>query len=321
MHRGQGLAIRISAGAWLLVLTLGTSLSAAPPPPKKSPAKSPEVVQAIAELKREYGASVRNPEAAPLRTACNYFKEDAAGTIPLDAVLAVLDRRMPGDARECAYVKWQLLSALPAEPDEATVRRLVKLYQQAPAPAPRYGTSKQDQRKLDALLVGAKLEDDVRLTEGLEKMAEQAAAGDRVVIAFRDELYRRLPPSREKFLAALQDAHARVTAAADKAKLAEALQTDLPGWALQGGTSRAHVREVAELLGKLRFIESPPYYAYASVRSGTLGWRTRNDALLTKAKFATLHKAMLDAAGVGPLPDAAAPAAAKRNGSKDKKAG
>ena len=287
--------------------------------PAKSPAKSPEVEQAVAELKREYGAFVRNPEAAPLRTACNYFKEDAAGTIPPEAVLAALEQRMPGNAREGAYVKWQLLSALPAEPDAAAVGRLVKVYQRAPAPTPRYGVSKQDQRKLDGLLVGAKPEDDVRLTDGLEKMAANAAAADQVVIAFRDELYRRLPPSREKFLAALQDAHARVTAAADKEKLAEALEADLPGWALQGGTSREQVREVADLLGKLRFIESPPYYAYASVRSGTLGWRTRNDALLTKAKFATLHKAMLDAAGVGPLPDA--PAAAKRNGSKDKKAG
>ena len=190
-------------------------------------------------MKREYGAFVRNPEAAPLRTACDYFKEDAAGTIPPDAVLAALEQRMAGNARESAYVKWQLLSALPAELDAPTVERLVKVYQRAPVPAPRYGASKQDQRKLDGLLVGAKPEDDVRLTDGLGKMAEQAAATDRVVIAFRDELYRRLPPSREKFLAALQDAHARVTAAADKEKLAEALEADLPGWALQGGTPRA----------------------------------------------------------------------------------
>ena len=309
MHRGPRLAIRsVRPAGLLLMVTLlsawGMAAAAAPPPPPKgSQARSPEVDKAVAELKREYGAFVRNREAAPLRTACNYFKEDAAGTIPPEAVLAALERRMPGDARECAYVKWQLLSALPAEPDAPTVQRLVKVYQRAPVPAPRYGASKQDQRKLDGLLVGAKPEDDVRLNDGLEKLAEQAAATDRAVIAFRDELYRRLPPSREKFLAALQDAHARVTAAADKEKLAEALEADLPGWALQGGTSRAHVREVAELLGKLRFIESPPYYAYASVRSGTLGWRTRNDALLTKAKFATLHKALLDAAGVGPLPE------------------
>ena len=106
------------------------------------------------------------------------------------------------------------------------------------------------------------------------------------------------------------------------------MENDLPGWALQSSAARADVRQVAELLGKLRFVESPPYYAYASVRSGELAWRTRTDTLLTKKKFADLHKAMLDAAA-GARPGEDAPPAgdakqdAKANGktTKDKKAG
>jgi hypothetical protein len=82
------------------------------------------------------------------------------------------------------------------------------------------------------------------------------------------------------------------------------------------------VREVVELFGKLRMVQSPPYYAYASVRSGKLGWRTRTDTLLTKAKLATLHKQLLEAAEAleqQPAPPAAAggDGNVKKNGSKE----
>jgi hypothetical protein len=86
------------------------------------------------------------------------------------------------------------------------------------------------------------------------------------------------------------------------------------------------VREVVELFGKLRMVQSPPYYAYASVRSGKLGWRTRTDTLLTKTKLANLHKQLLEAAAAlekEPVPAASGPNV-KKNGSKDvptKKAG
>jgi hypothetical protein len=320
MHRGLGLAVGLSAGACLFV----QCLCLAAPASRKSPGKSPEIEKAVADLKREYTAAVKNPEASPLREACDYFKEDVAAKLPLDALLLALEKPMPGDARQMAYVKWQLLSGLPVELDAPTVTRLTKLYLKAPPPAPRYGMSKQEQKQLDGMIPAARAQDDVRLNEGLDQTAAKAAAADRPVIAYRDELYRRLPQGKDKFLAAFQDASARIAAAASKDKLAEALQNDLPGWALQSTTPRAEVREVTELLGKLRFVESPPYYAYASVRSGQLGWRTRTDTLLTKKKFADLHKALLDAAAGSDAADAPeAKQDAKANGKnpKDKKAG
>jgi hypothetical protein len=285
--------------------------------------KSPEIDEAVAALKREYAASVRKSDTAPLREQCDYFNEDARAKLPLEALLAALEKPLPGgDNRQVAYVKWQLLSGLPAELDEPTVARLIKLYLRAPAPTPRYGLSKQDQKQLDGMIPGVRQQDDVKLTDGLEKAAERAAAADKPVIAFRDELYRRVPASKQKFLAAFEDAATRLAAAAQKDKLAEALESDLPGWALQSSTPRGDVKEITELLGKLRFVESPPYYAYASVRSGKLGWRTRTDKLLTPKKFADLHKAMLDAANPGNADAPDAKQAEKTNGkstTKDQK--
>jgi hypothetical protein len=97
-------------------------------------------------------------------------------------------------------------------------------------------------------------------------------------------------------------------------------------WSISPDAPRAQVREVVEGFGRLRIVESPPYYGYASVRSGKLGWRTRTDTLLTKTKLANLHKQLLEAAAAlekEPVPGASGPNV-KKNGSKDvptKKAG
>jgi hypothetical protein len=270
-----------------------------------APTKSPELDKAMAALRQEYAGHLKNPGGAALRSSCDYF---AKGTsVPLEPLLLSLEKPVAGvaasDARQTAYVKWQLLSGLPETLDDATARRLLKVYERAPVPAPRFGSSSQEKKKLDGLLSGARAQDDVRLNATLDEAVARAKKTDAPIIAFRDELYRRLPRGRDKFVAAILDAHARIHVAADKEKLAEALAKDVPAWALTAGTDRAQVREVADLLGKLRFVESPPYYAYASVRSGKLAWRTRTDTLLTPKKFADLHKQVLDAAGVGPLPD------------------
>jgi hypothetical protein len=295
MHRGPGLACRVAVSACVLV-------SVASAQSGRRAVRSPELDQAVVALKAEYAAFAKNPAGPQLRTECGYFKLGA--NVPLDALLVALERPVAGgsaDGRQTAYIKWQLLSALPQTPDDDAVRRLLKVYERAPLPAMRYGGGKKEQRALDALIDPDRPQDDVRLNAGLDETVAKAFELDRPIVAYRDELYRRLPASREKFVAALRDAHARLGVAAQKDTLAENLQADLPKWALVTGVDeagRSAVREVAELLGKLRFVESPPYYAYASVRSGRLAWRTRADALLTKAKFAALHKQMLDAGGV-----------------------
>ena len=291
-----------------------------------APAKSPELDKAIAALRQEYAAHLKSGTA--LRTSCDYFAKGSP-VLP-EPLLLALEKPITGvassDARQAAYVKWQLLSGLPENLDDATTRRLLRVYERAPVPPPRFGSSAQEKKKLDGLLAGARAQDDVRLNATLDEAVSRGTAADAPVIAFRDELYRRLPAGRDKFVAALLDANSRINVAAEKEKLAEALSKDIPAWTLAAGTDPAEVREVAELLGKLRFVESPPYYAYASVRSGQLGWRTRSDTLLTKKKFADLHKAMLDAAA-GPRPGEDAPPEAKQdakaNGkiTKDKKAG
>ena len=324
MHRGwRGHPIALVAGAWLVAGLCAASAFAA--------TKHPELDQAIVDLKREYAAHVKDPEHEKLRTDASYFKKDASN-VPPDAVLTALEKPIPGvpanDARQAAYIRWQLLSALPEKLEDEHARRLLKVYERAPLPAPRYGIAKQEQKELDRLIPGAHKEDDVKLTSALEQQAAKAAAPDRPVLAFRDELYRRLPPGRDKLVAGMTDAKARLGLAADKETLADLLAEDLTTWTTSPNVDRGQVREVVDAFGKLRMVESPPYYAYASVRSGKLGWRSRSDTLLTKRKLATLHKQLLEAAGAldrqPAVPAAAGGASTKKNGPKEsstKKAG
>lgn len=319
MTRGQGsvaaLIVAVSIGGVISGGSLAVAHAAAQkdaPTRKAGAAKPPSLDPAVAELKREYAAFVKDPDAAPLRTECDYFA-DHPRTVTPAALLAVLEKPIPGagggDNRQAAYVKWQLLSGLPETLDAATVQRLIKIYQKAPMPAPRYGFTPQEKRQLDAALAGARPQDDVQLTARLEEAVERAYAADATITAYRDELYRRLPVGRDKFFAGLRDATERMSVAAQKWDLMEALVEELQGWALSGDATRAQVREIAELVGRLRFVESPPYYASAGVKKGKVAWVVKTDTLFTKKKLADLHKLLLEAAGVQ-APAAAPPGAA-----------
>lgn len=309
MTRGQGsvaaLIVAVSiVGGVISGGSRGVAHAAAQkdaPTRKAGAAKPPSLDPAVAELKREYAAFVKDPDAAPLRTECDYFL-DHPQTVTPAALLAVLEKPISGggggDNRQAAYVKWQLLSGLPQTLDAATVQRLIKIYQKAPMPAPRYGFTPQEKRQLDAALAGARPQDDVQLTAKLEEAVERAYGADAPITAYRDELYRRLPVGRDKFFAGLRDATERMGVAAQKWELMEVLVEELQGWALSGDATRAQVREIAELVGRLRFVESPPYYASAGVKKGKVAWVVKTDTLFSKKKLAGLHKLLLEAAGV-----------------------
>lgn len=305
MARGPGFIATLIVAVSVGVIGAGSLPAAAAqkaaPTRKAGAAKAPSLDAAVAGLKREYAAFVKDPDGAPLRSECDYFV-DHPQTVTPAALLAVLEKPIPGggggDNRQAAYVKWQLLSGLPETLDEATVQRLIKVYQKAPMPAPRYGFTPQEKRQLDAALAGARPQDDVQLTAKLEEAVERAYGADAPITAYRDELYRRLPVGRDKFFAGLRDATERMSVAAQKWALMEVLVEELQGWALSGDATRAQVREIAELVGRLRFVESPPYYASAGVKKGKVAWVVKTDTLFSKKKLAGLHKLLLEAAGV-----------------------
>ena len=305
MTRGRALAVGVVAAAllWACAGVAGAAQKGKANGKPPAAAKGPTLASAVAELKREYAAYRKDPEQAPLRTASDYFL-DHPGAVSTPAVLAALEKPLGNDARLAGYVKWQLLSALPETLEEADAKRLIKAYQKAPLPAPRYGSAPREKQELDALLTRARPQDDVPLTARLEEAVARGRDADAPVIAYRDGLYRRLPPGRDKVRAGLQDAHARLSVAAPTEEFMAVVAEELQGWALSGDATPAQVGEVAELVGKLRFVEGPPYYESAAVRRGKLSWVVKRDTLMTKKKLADLHKLLLDTARMPSSPTA-----------------
>jgi hypothetical protein len=291
-----------SASAFAACVCLLALISlAAQPKPRKPPAAkaaASPLDRAAADLKKEFAPRLKDPNAA-VRTECNYFTEHAADAdVAPEQVLAAIERppQRGEDPRTAAYVRWQLLSAAPETFDDALAPRLLAAYRKAPPPAPRYGMAEHERSALDKMLARARPQDDIILNEHLDRAQARSDADNASILAYRDELYRRLPPVTGKFVAGFRDAHERMAAAALQKEHMTRLIADVQAWALAGGGKAAEYAELAELVGRLRFVKSPPYYGRASVRRGKLGWTNATDELYSAKKLADLQTVLLQAA-------------------------
>ena len=83
-------------------------------PADKARGESAAIEAAVTELRREYAAHLRDPDAAPLRLQSTYFLDHPAAAAPAaEGVVAALEKAVANDPRLTAYVRWQLLSAAP----------------------------------------------------------------------------------------------------------------------------------------------------------------------------------------------------------------
>lgn len=273
----------------------------------KARAESALIDAAVVELKREYAAHLKSPDASPLRPQSTYFLDNPpAAAVSPEAILTGLEKSVSNDPRLTAYVRWQLLSAAPKQfPDEPKVlQRLSNAYRRAPLPPPRVGVSPQDQAKLDAALTGARKEDDAALSVKLEEIAAAEAAANRPMLAYRDELYSRLPQGYDSLLAGFADAHDRTAVAAGGGTTdahAAKVVKDAQAWAQSGQADPKQCAHLAEVVARLRHVRSPPYYARATLRRGAdkLSWSTKTDAVYSPRKLSDLEKILRDAAKLG----------------------
>src|SRR5215212_9068397 len=203
----------IMAAAVLIMPTLAaapssskpTSIPTSRPIAKKlggSDAARTAVRNAIAALNKEYDQSLRKPSDS-LRASCNYFADHPDKALTPDAILPAILTSGVGDARATAYVRWQLLSGLPPKLDDAAAKQLVAAYRASPAPAPRVGMSLEDQQKLDRAVQSVKQSDEPDLRTKLDEAVSNNRRENAPILAYRDELYRRLPKTPETFAVAL----------------------------------------------------------------------------------------------------------------------
>ena len=294
-----------------------------------APAKTPETKQsraqvkaeaavlesAVSELKKEFAAHQKDPQKAPLRTQCTYFLDHPAQVAP-ESLLGAIDQVTGTDPRLVAYVRWQLLSGAPKkfEPEPKLLPRVLEAYRRAPLPPPRFGTSPQDQAKLDASLKDVRKEDDARLSTMLEELGRREAEANKPILAYRDELYARLPTGYDALVAGLRDAAERTAAAAGGGTSDEhagRVVKDAQAWAQSGSAEPKQCGQLVEAVARLRHTRSPPYYARATLRRGAdrPSWATKTDSVYSPKKLADLEKVLRDAEKLGRAQKAAEKAA------------
>ena len=284
----------------LAALLLCASSAAVAAAAAKSPARA-AVDSAVDDLRKEFAAHLRDP-AVRVREACDYFTEKPSPAVTVDAVFAALEAKLDPDPRTAAYVRWQLLSALPKEVEPAVLVRALHAYRNAPPPAARFGLAPAEQSKLDGMLQGVRPTNDVVLTSRLEARVREASRANRHFLAYRDEWYRRLPKGAPTFAAALQDAYERQTLAAGAEDFAPLVIADVQNWLVAGDADPPKCAALAELIAQLRSKEPPPFYASAAVRSGKLTWVKKTDSMDPRKKLTHLHQALVEAAQRRPAP-------------------
>jgi len=228
---------------------------------------------AVAALSKEYEQFQRRPSDHPMREACNYFLDHPDENVTSDVVLAALSSPV-GEPRAAAYVRWQLLSALPETVDEATAKQLIVVYRAAPAPLPRTGISRDDQQRMDRLTQSAKQADEPDIQRQVEEAVSAVGRQNAPILSYRDELYRRLPKNADTFAAAMDDLLGRCGAVADGKDLIKSLAKDVRAWLASDSPPPATVAALARAARKLADTKGPQYYqsVYFNERGGVFAW-------------------------------------------------
>jgi hypothetical protein len=282
---------------------------AKPTPEAKALAKAEATVldAAVADLRKEYAAHVKDPDGSRLRTQCTYFLDHPVQLSPA-SLLDVLERPLGDDPRAVAYVKWQLLSAAPEKFDAKLLPRVLSAYEKAPVPPPRFGLSTEDRAKLDALLLKAKREEDAVLSAKVDERVRLESEANKPIVAYRDGLYARLPEGFQSLVAGFRDAHERTLAAAGGGAYddhAERVVKDAQAWAQSGAADPDQCAKLIEIVAALRFVRSEPYYARVAWRTDKLVWSTKTDAVYSAKKLSDLEMVLREAHKIGKAQQAA----------------
>jgi hypothetical protein len=316
-------AVRASAVFALLFIPFAPVRSAVPPPNAKALAKAEATLidAAVTELKKEYAAHLKDPARSPLRPQSNYFTEHPV-QLSADSVLDALERPTSDDPRCAAYVKWQLLSGAPEKFDPAFHARALKVYENAPPPPPRFGSTQDDRMKLDALLLKARKDEDAAISAKLEERVRREAEENKPVLLYRDALYAKLPEGYDTIVAGFRDAHDRAQAAAgggSSDEHAARVVKDALSWAQSGSADPQQCAALADLVARLRFVRSPPYYARAAWRYDHLAWSSKTDAVYSAKKLSDLEGVLREAQKLASAQQSAQPAGQRTRQSSGKR--
>jgi hypothetical protein len=241
---------------------VGASSSASTAKPAASP-----VAPAIGTLLTEYQTAMKEKNGEGLRTKCDYFVEHKPSDgVNAEAILAELVKPQSDDARADAYIKWQLLSGLPAKfsNTDALKSKALQAYRAAP-PLPNHPGADHAgmQKALDRM--GAKNPDlETKINEEMIAAIEKYKAQIVPFVNYRNEFASRFDPSYDVFQAYFFDIYTRVSHGTSGDEFWKKLNPTIRQWAIKGDATPQQMRALSGDLGQLYKLVSDgkykPYY-------------------------------------------------------------
>ena len=235
--------MRNTPNKWLIALSLATiapaalSADTAPKPVAKSAVsadagkKALAAVQAaVQSLTKEVAAHEKDPKT-PLREKSNYFAENPSPDVTPESVLQALVSKIRPDPTGDSYIKWQLLSAVSGKFDDKLAPTAADALMKAPKPLSRPGISYDDRRQLEPMLRNVQTNDDAAaINKKLDELVTAWEEKNKPVLAYRDELYAKLPTGPATLLARLQDGAQRGEAGIDSNIMMKGVVDDIAQW-------------------------------------------------------------------------------------------
>jgi hypothetical protein len=212
-------------------------------------AKNTVIPAAMAALAKEYKAHQKDPKSAKVRGKSDYFKENPSPEVTPESVLKGLESTVSGGPAVEAYVKWQLLSGVPGKFPEDLAKRAVAVYRYAPAPpAAHPGLNKKN---LTRAISGLKKEQAAGVQKQFDEKVGEATEANAVFLAYRDELFGRLPQTYEALGAGLEDVSERASRGLNAGKLFDLVGGGIRNWAL-GDAKTGQARSMAGTVARLK---------------------------------------------------------------------
>ena len=263
---------------------------------KSEIAANTAVSAAIRELAREYSAHQIDSKK-PLRGVCNYFNDHPSSEITTEAILAALERGAAAPDPHCdGYIRWQLLSGAPAKFDEALLSRLLRIYKSAPEPEPAPGITQEERSKLELGRRSARQEDIEKLNQQLNDLQLSRREANEPILAYRDELFARLPLTYDAVAAGMQDAFVRLKAGAETQSIVEPVIKATHAW--MASAPAQQLSQLAHVAGTLSKEKGPELYeaAWWSERSYKVMWRKHTLDLNKTDQLGKLQRDLLEQA-------------------------
>lgn len=231
---------------------------------------------AVVALTKEYKEAIKD-KTPKLREKSDYFPNPAPAEITPDAIVAALEKSIGSDRVAEAYVKWQLLSAIPGPFPAELGDRAVAAYNKAPAPSAHPGL---DHTALDRELYRSgisKQSNESEINTGFREVIDRVMRTNHPVLSYRNELFGRLPQTWPTILAGVTDIETRAARGIPVADFWTTLSGVIRNWATLSGNASQASSLVSELNRFKAMVADPKSLPYANVawddKKKSLSWK------------------------------------------------